>query len=108
MTGDSRGQEASLAPAQSILPPPTATILDSIADGVFTVDHDWRVTFFNRAAEDITGIPAAEALGRPGCEDYGFEAGGGAVFPRRKAKPGRRPQGYGSLVGGNRQATGNG
>jgi len=26
------------------------TILDSIADGVFTVDHDWRITSFNRAA----------------------------------------------------------
>jgi len=25
-------------------------ILDSIADGVLTVDLDWRITFFNRAA----------------------------------------------------------
>jgi len=24
-------------------------ILDSIADGVFTVDQDWRITSFNRA-----------------------------------------------------------
>ena len=39
-------------------------ILDSISDGVFTVDHDWRITSFNRAAEEITGIPRAEALGR--------------------------------------------
>ncbi len=56
--------------AQSILPPQTATILNSIADGVFTVDLDWRVTFFNRAAEEITGIPADEALGRPCCEVF--------------------------------------
>jgi PAS domain S-box-containing protein len=39
-------------------------ILDSIADGVFTVDCDWRITYFNRAAEEITGIKRADALGR--------------------------------------------
>lgn len=39
-------------------------ILDSIADGVFTVDLEWRITSFNRAAEKITGIPRAEAIGR--------------------------------------------
>jgi len=40
------------------------TILDSIADGVFTVDHDWRITSFNRAAEEITGVPRGEAIGQ--------------------------------------------
>ncbi len=39
-------------------------ILDSIADGVFTVDRDWRVTYFNRAAEQITGTQREEAIGR--------------------------------------------
>ena len=39
-------------------------ILDNIADGVFTVDTRWRITSFNRAAEKITGVPAAEALGK--------------------------------------------
>ena len=43
-------------------------ILDSISDGVFTVDMDWRITSFNRAAEDITGIPREKAIGRP-CRD---------------------------------------
>jgi len=43
---------------------PCEAVLDSIADGVFTVDLDWRITFFNRAAEEITGVPASEALGR--------------------------------------------
>ncbi|MCP4106986.1 MAG: PAS domain-containing protein [Desulfobacteraceae bacterium] len=42
----------------------TAIILESISDGVFTVDSDWRITFFNRAAEEITGIPREEAVGR--------------------------------------------
>jgi PAS domain S-box-containing protein len=43
---------------------PTNAILESISDGVFTIDMNWRVTFFNRAAEDITGISREEALGR--------------------------------------------
>ena len=42
----------------------TQIILDSIADGVFTVDSDWKITSFNRAAENITGINKKEALGR--------------------------------------------
>ena len=39
-------------------------ILNSIADGVFTVDLQWRITSFNKAAEKITGIPREEALGQ--------------------------------------------
>jgi PAS domain S-box-containing protein len=40
----------------------TEIILESISDGVFTVDHEWRITSFNRAAEMITGIPREEAV----------------------------------------------
>jgi PAS domain S-box-containing protein len=43
---------------------PTGAILESISDGVFTVDHAWRITSFNRAAEEITGVPREEAIGR--------------------------------------------
>jgi PAS domain S-box-containing protein len=39
-------------------------ILDSIADGVFTVDPDWHITSFNRAAEAITGVPRQDAIGQ--------------------------------------------
>ena len=42
----------------------TEAILESISDGVFTVDHQWRITSFNRAAEAITGVPRDEAVGR--------------------------------------------
>ena len=38
-------------------------ILDSLNEGVFTVDLDWRITSFNRAAEQITGISRQEAIG---------------------------------------------
>ena len=39
-------------------------LLDSVPDGVFTVDSEWRITAFNRAAEQITGIRREEAVGR--------------------------------------------
>jgi len=42
----------------------THIILDSIADGVFTVDLEWKITSFNRAAREITGIKKNEAIGR--------------------------------------------
>jgi PAS domain S-box-containing protein len=42
----------------------TESILESISDGVFTVDEQWRVSSFNRAAEQITGIPRQDAIGR--------------------------------------------
>lgn len=41
-----------------------STILDSIADGVFTVDTQWRITSFNKAAQRITGVPPEEAIGQ--------------------------------------------
>ena len=47
----------------------TSEILDSIVEGVFTVDKDLKITYFNRAAERITGVPKNEALGQ-----YCFEA----------------------------------
>ena len=40
-------------------------ILDSIGEGVFTVDSEWRILSFNRAAERITKTPRGEAIGRP-------------------------------------------
>lgn len=41
-----------------------STILNCVADGVFTVDNRKRITFFNRAAEEITGFTRQEALGQ--------------------------------------------
>jgi len=48
----------------------TSVILDSIADGVFTVNEDFIITSFNRTAEDITGVSREEALGKPCCEVF--------------------------------------
>ena len=49
---------------QTISANATDIILESISDGVFTVDHDWGIMSFNRAAEVITGIPREEAIGK--------------------------------------------
>jgi PAS domain S-box-containing protein len=40
------------------------TILDSIADGVFTINQDKIITFFNKSAERITGITKDKAIGQ--------------------------------------------
>ena len=46
------------------------TILDSVNEGVFTVDLDWRITAFNKAAERITGVSRGVAIGSPCCEVF--------------------------------------
>jgi PAS domain S-box-containing protein len=55
MPRDDRGRRPS--------PEEVGIILDSVADGVFTVDGDFVITSFNRAAEEITGFSADEAIG---------------------------------------------
>ena len=57
------------APKKTAVKPETRsrhfeTILDSIADGVFTIDRDFNITYFNQAAENITGVSVEQALGR--------------------------------------------
>jgi PAS domain S-box-containing protein len=46
------------------------TILDSVADGVFTVDHEWCITYFNSSAERITGVNRQHAIGRRCCDVF--------------------------------------
>ena len=45
-------------------------ILESVSDGVFTIDNQWRITYFNRAAEKITGISREQAIGLSCCEVF--------------------------------------
>jgi len=42
----------------------SVAILANIADGIVAVDRDGKVVLWNAAAEQITGVPADEALGR--------------------------------------------
>jgi PAS domain S-box-containing protein len=43
---------------------PMDIILDSVADGVFTIDADKNITSFNKAAAKITGISQEHAIGQ--------------------------------------------
>jgi PAS domain S-box-containing protein len=43
-------------------------ILESIEEGVFTVNLEWKIMSFNRAAEKITGFTHKQAIGKP-CYD---------------------------------------
>jgi PAS domain S-box-containing protein len=38
-------------------------ILNSVSFGIFTVDKQWRITFFNKVAEEITGLSEKDVLG---------------------------------------------
>ncbi len=42
----------------------SGAILANIADGIVAVDRDDRIVLWNAMAEQITGVPASEALGR--------------------------------------------
>ena len=42
----------------------SSIIFDSISDGVFTTDHDCRITSFNGAAERISGFSRRDAIGK--------------------------------------------
>jgi len=48
----------------ALLRSPCCTILESISDGVFTIDLNRRITFFNQAAERITGFKKDQAIGQ--------------------------------------------
>jgi PAS domain S-box-containing protein len=53
------------SPEQAPAPPDLQVLIfDSIHEGVFTVDSSFHITSFNAAAERITGVPRADALGR--------------------------------------------
>jgi PAS domain S-box-containing protein len=56
--------------AMQTAPDREVTILDSVNEGVFTVDPDWRITAFNRAAERITGVSREEAVGSQCCDVF--------------------------------------
>lgn len=41
-----------------------AQLLDSLFDGVYFVDNERRITYWNKAAEELTGYSAKETVGR--------------------------------------------
>lgn len=45
-------------------PPATHTLIDELPEGVFTITIHWRISSFNRAAEQITGYKREEVIGK--------------------------------------------
>ena len=68
---------------------PTDAILESISDGVFTVDLDWRISSFNRAAETITGVSRTDAIGRRCSEVFRSSMCGADCALRQTLKTGK-------------------
>ena len=64
-------------------------ILESISDGVFTVDENWRITSFNRAAEEITGVKRKEAIGQRCSEVFRSSLCGADCALQRTLKTGK-------------------
>ncbi|MBN1549878.1 PAS domain-containing protein, partial [bacterium] len=64
-------------------------ILDSINEGVFTVDAEWRITTFNRAAERITGVKREQTIGRSCWEVFRTNICEGSCALRQTRKTGR-------------------
>ncbi|MDH3328466.1 MAG: sigma 54-interacting transcriptional regulator [Desulfobulbaceae bacterium] len=60
-------------------------ILDSVTDGVFTVDQKLLITSFNKALEKITGYSTEEVLGRKCGEVFGTEICGTENCPMSMA-----------------------
>ena len=59
-----KGEGGALPAFRSPSPERFEAVVHSISDGVLTVDREWRITCFNRAAEEITGYKRPDVLGR--------------------------------------------
>ncbi len=66
-------------------------LLDSIVEGIVTLDESRKITFFSRGAEQITGRAGAEALGRV-CDEVFRAAEGDPPFSQCIPAPGQKTQ----------------
>lgn len=96
--GELETQERSLSDLQAL----SDVIFQSVGTGLIVLDRSHRITAFNRAAETITGVPAATALGARWADVFGpglplteIEAavGGEAAASTRHETDLRRPDG---------------
>lgn len=67
----------------------TDAILESLSDGVFTVDPQWLVTTFNKAAERITGVSRKDAIGKRCAEVFRSSLCGAECALKATLKSGR-------------------
>ncbi len=66
MIASTRAAGAAPSVPGSLLP----TLLSSVAEGIVVVDRTLRTQVWNRFLEELTGIPAAEVVGRPALEPF--------------------------------------
>ncbi|MFL5944794.1 MAG: GAF domain-containing protein [Gaiellaceae bacterium] len=64
----------------------SVAILANIADGIVAVDRDGRVVLWNAAAEEVTGVPQEEAIGRTPLQvlQRELESGDDDAYPRQR------------------------
>lgn len=69
------------------------TLLSSIAEGIVATDAAGRVTIWNRAAEQLTGVPASDVLGRAWRDVLGLSSDADVVEGQSviEARPGGVP-----------------
>lgn len=91
MTKRTQGAVAAAAPSMDDARSAMAdrAILESISDGVFTVDRDFRITYLNRSAEDIIQVRREDAMGRMCCEVFRSNLCEGACALRQTIEQGR-------------------
>ncbi|MEI4274087.1 SpoIIE family protein phosphatase [Klenkia sp. LSe6-5] len=70
----------------------TARVLEAMPTGYLSLDHDWRFTVVNTAAERLLGRPRDELLGRSATEAFPDPVGGDVEQACRAAVRTRLPQ----------------
>ncbi len=60
--------------------------LESIGDGFYTIDEDWRFTYFNGEAERLYGRPREEVLGRSLWQEFPITLGSQVETEFRRAR----------------------
>jgi PAS domain S-box-containing protein len=68
-----------------------ASILESITDGFFALDRDWRFSYLNRKAEQLLGRTRADLIGRVIWEEFPDQVGSVFFTEYRKAIEERIP-----------------
>lgn len=74
------------------------TTLESITEGFFTLDRDWRFTYVNHETERVARRPRAELLGRPIQELFPWYEGSGIQQEHERAVASGRTVHFESLV----------
>jgi two-component system phosphate regulon sensor histidine kinase PhoR len=88
-----QGEAAARARAEAIAAERehAARVLDAVGDGVFLLDDESHIRFWNRGAELVTGKAANQALGRPAEELFGRWAELAEQIPVSRGSVAARP-----------------